>query len=175
MVPEEVGRVRLVLPIDFIAASAAPFVELAKNLVAKLDFASATAATPSTGTTWGISPDAEREALPLGQRRPGMTFRTSTGMLFVIPRGIKCVNWLTFRNAAYCKKLGGLEKLRGIWGRTLPSTCCPRGDDSGGGAAGDRRRQPPSSAPSTARSARCWRRCGPRTTPASSRLGDGPR
>ncbi len=128
MVPDEVGLVRLVLPTDFIAASAAPFVELAKNLVRKLDFSFGHGGYAVNWNDLGdLSPNAELRLYPLGRRHPGIDLPDLNGMLFVIPRGIKCVNWLTFLNAAYCEQLGGLEKLQAKLGKDVTLHELPKG------------------------------------------------
>ena len=47
----------------------------------------------------------------LSQRYPGIDIPDLDGDLYVIKNGIKCVNWLTFLNKAYCDRLGGVEGM----------------------------------------------------------------
>jgi hypothetical protein len=117
---KKTGLVRLVLPVDFFATSATPFVELAKSLVRKLNFSFGHAGYSVNWNDWGdLSHKAELELYPLGRRHPGIDLPNLNGMLFVIPKGIKCINWLTFLNADYCEQLGGWAQLHEDLGKDI--------------------------------------------------------
>jgi len=126
--PNKVGLLRLVLPVDFIVASATPFLELAKSLVRNLDFSFGHAGFSFNWNDLGnLSHKAELELYPVGRRHPGIDLPNLNGMLFVIPKGIKCINWLTFLNAEYCERLGGLAQLREDLGKDINVHVLPKG------------------------------------------------
>src|SRR5207237_7456939 len=53
-----------------------------------------------------------RAMYALGNRYPGLDMSYPFCTKYIASKGIKCVNWLTFLNADYCDRLGGLPLLR---------------------------------------------------------------
>lgn len=113
------GAIRLILPVSFIDQSVETYVELAKSLVRKFEFASGHGGLALNWSEVGNS-EAESRMYYLGRRFPGIDLPNLTSTLHAIPHGIKCINWLTLLNADDVQRLGGLEELQRVLGDDIP-------------------------------------------------------
>jgi hypothetical protein len=107
------GYVRLILPPSLISESVAPYLDLARNVghTVSYDFGHA-----GFAINWD-HPDNNKIGVlrlmnSLGHRYPGLDISYPFCTKYIASKGIKCVNWLTFLNADYCDRLGGLPGLR---------------------------------------------------------------
>jgi len=109
----ESGYVRLVLPPSFIVESVAPFLDLAKKMGQMLpyDFGNA-----GYAINWNPLGDNDSDAMEkmyaLAKRYPGLDISDPFTTRFITPKGIKCVNWLTFLSKDYGDRLGGRPSLK---------------------------------------------------------------
>jgi len=106
------GFIRLVLPLSFIDDSTEKFLDLAKELgqILPFDFGLA-----GVSMNWRSSGDYDLQAVQtmhlLAKRYPGLELSDPAGTAYIVSKGIKCVNWLTFLNVASCERLGGVSTL----------------------------------------------------------------
>jgi Protein of unknown function (DUF3396) len=106
------GFVRLVLPVAFVAESPAAFLNLATALSETLpyDFGQA-----GLSVNWkrrgGFGDEAMLGMTMMASRYPGFDMSDPSSTMFVVTKGIKCVNWLTFLSRGYVDRLGGVDQL----------------------------------------------------------------
>jgi len=107
------GYVRLMLPTTFISESLSPYLDLARSLVRTVlyDFGHG-----GFAINWNHLGNNKRRVLrvmnSLANRYPGLDMSHPFCTKYIASRGIKCVNWLTFLNADYRDRLGGLHALK---------------------------------------------------------------
>ncbi|HXK39450.1 MAG TPA: type VI immunity family protein [Candidatus Paceibacterota bacterium] len=107
------GAVRLVLPASSVEKSATSLADLARNLPRKLKFSSGLGGYSLNWNKNGdFDYDAKNDIYPISRRHPGIDVPDLDGDLPSITKGIKCINWLTFLDDVYVKRLGGLEGVR---------------------------------------------------------------
>ena len=91
------GAVRLILPVSTVDGSARAFVNLALDFGRKTKFAFGQAGYSVNWNELGdFGTEAMEAMLSIGRRYPGIDLSNPAVTEFAIPKGIKCVNWLTF-------------------------------------------------------------------------------
>lgn len=106
------GFVRLILPVSYIAESISPFLDLATNLGQTLAYDFGQAGLALNWNHLGDYGSRAKEAMnSLANRYPGLDMSHPFCTKYVVSKGIKCVNWLTYLNMDYCQRLGGLPEL----------------------------------------------------------------
>jgi hypothetical protein len=106
------GGLRLVLPAAFVDESASSLASLAKSLARRLSFSSGLGGYSLNWNKLGeLAHEASKEIAVISRRYPGIDVPDLTGDIRVMPKGIKCVNWLTFLNGDLVENLGGSERL----------------------------------------------------------------
>jgi hypothetical protein len=107
------GYVRLMLPPSYAVESRDAFLDLALRLGRTLSFDSG-----QGGFALNWNPLGKQTRRPvqtmhaLAARYPGLDISYPSTTQFVVLKGIKGVNWLTFLGSDYAKRLGGMEALR---------------------------------------------------------------
>src|SRR5262249_54288950 len=97
------GSVRLVLPVNTVDTSARAFLDLALGFGKKMTFDFGQAGYSVNWNELGdYSTEAMEAMLAVGRRYPGIDLSNPKVTSFAIPKGIKCVNWLTFLNQEHC-------------------------------------------------------------------------
>jgi len=119
MKEEEVGFVRLVLPIDFVS-DAKQFVALTASLVEKLEFGSGNAGYSVTWNTSQRFTGRSKVAMAnVRNRYPGLDLADPGSTKYIGNTGIKSVNWLTLINKQAVEALGGRKKLAAALGKDV--------------------------------------------------------
>lgn len=107
-----IGYIRLVLPLSY-AKSAAAFADLAMSLGQSLpyDFGQAGVAINFNHLLSKYKQEALQSMNSIGNRFPGIDLAHPFSTQFIVTKGIKCINWLTFLNPEHVERLGGMAKL----------------------------------------------------------------
>lgn len=114
------GYVRLILPTSYAVDSREAFLDLALRLSRTFAFDSGHA-----GFALNWNPLGKQTRRPvqtmyaLAARYPGLDISYPSTTQFVVLKGIKGANWLTFLGSEYAKRLGGLEILRKAFGANI--------------------------------------------------------
>lgn len=107
------GFVRLILPVSYIAESVSPFLDVAISLGKTLTYDFGQAGLALNWNHLGDHGRRVKEAMnALANRYPGLDMSHPFSSKYIVSKGIKCVNWLTFLNMDYAERLGGMPKLR---------------------------------------------------------------
>jgi hypothetical protein len=125
---EEVGFVRLILPVDFIEKEKLSFIDLTKELVQELEFDSGHAGYSLNWNTSRRFADSAKAFMgTLRGRYPGLDLSHPGNTKYIAGKGIKCVNWLTLINEDSVKRLGGKKKLAAALGKGVVVHEVPHG------------------------------------------------
>lgn len=106
------GALRLVLPTSLIQSSPDTLRELTRALALNFNFDSGHAGycfNWSDDITLGFY--ARSKLFHLGMRYPGIDIPSMATTLFIVPDGIKGINWLTLVGTKHLERLGSLENL----------------------------------------------------------------
>jgi len=109
------GFVRLVLPLSFIEDSTLPLLDLSKYLGGIFPFDFGLAGLSVNWRPVGLGNYdrlAKRTLHALAPRYSGLELPHPACTAYIVSKGIKCVNWLTFLNVASCERLGGVAALQ---------------------------------------------------------------
>jgi hypothetical protein len=107
------GYIQLILPATVIANSVTRYLELARTLgqMMPYDFGQA-----GFATHWNYLGRNHKGVLSamnaLAPRFPGLDMSYPLCTKYIVPKGIKCANWLTFLNAEDCRRLVGVPALK---------------------------------------------------------------
>lgn len=121
------GHIRLVLPLEFVAESVQPFIELAKDVSSKLNFIYGHA---GYAVNMYHHFNSQEESLPvyaISQRFKGIDLGRPLTFEGKAPKGIKSINWLTFLGGPMVERLGGRSALRNALGSENPVHELPHG------------------------------------------------
>lgn len=109
----DMGYVRLILPISFIEASVADFLDLAMSMgkMSSYNFGQA-----GYAINWNHLGKNQRGVLrtmnSLANHYPGLDIAHPFCTKYIGSKGIKCANWLTFLSADYCDRLGSVSSIK---------------------------------------------------------------
>jgi hypothetical protein len=126
---EEVGFVRLIVPVDYVEPQTAEaFIALTNDLVHDLDFAFGLAGYALNWNTSTRFVDTARAFMgALRGRFPGLDLSDPGSTKYVAGKGIKCANWLTLLNQKSVDQLGGRKKLTAALGKEVVIHDVPHG------------------------------------------------
>lgn len=124
-----IGYIRLMLPLSFASESAAVFADLAIGLGQSLpyDFGQAGLAINFNHLLAKYKQDALQGMYSIGNRYPGIDMAHPFSTKYIVTKGIKCINWLTFLNAGHVERLGGAANLANAGGREVTVHLLPHG------------------------------------------------
>ncbi len=123
----QTGHIRVVLPLEFIADSVQPFVELAKDLASKLKFIYGHAGYAVNMYRFFNSQDENLPVHALSKRFKGIDLGLPFTFQELAPKGIKSINWLTFLGSPLVDRLGGTAALGKALGAENPLHELPYG------------------------------------------------
>jgi hypothetical protein len=114
------GYIRLILPVSRLEADPAGFLALARDLEQGIDpdFGQA-----GLAVNWNFLAMSREEPVQgmhaLGNRYPGIDMSKPFATQFIVGKGIKGVNWLTFLGRSHVAALGGEDAIRKAAGRDV--------------------------------------------------------
>jgi hypothetical protein len=120
--PEEpAGKIRLVLPVSFVAEAPQSFVKLALSLAKELRFHSGHAGYAINWDHRGDYALASRKSMSvLATRYPAIDFADEPTTLMAIPTGMKRINWITFVGNDLVAQKGLQLDLEGLEVHPMP-------------------------------------------------------